>query len=282
MFLVSYILNSNISISILKNIGINHINDEIRNLCKGKLVAAIANYFAYQQDPISHIFFSIQKTLSGQYTPQFVSNKKALIILDDLNVPAALHNTIPLGNKFIYSGRTNKMQTSDLKNAINSLPIHPDISIPLKMEVQKLHFDSPRRCLKHNDNFDKTTAYLRRCLFTSNKFLACTTDLYVVAADKGNVNVIMSKHSYLKKMKQHIDDGIENGIYMHTTDNMQIDSILQIKYKYAQFLYKQWLNKDSGHGIKLNNSLWASTLSQCTVPLRFTKRACPSDSLWLT
>lgn len=246
-----FLLNTNISINVIKNITINDIDKNVRNLYKNKLALSLANYFTYCQDPASQMVVPAPKILPHLYMPHLTTNAKAIMILDDITVPPSLYITITLGNKFIYSSRTNKSQLTHLKTAVDNLPVHPSVSIPLKMEVQRLHFDSPRRCLMHNDNYNHMTAYLRRCLYISNKILASNNDICVVEADKGSINVVMSKHSYLVKVKQHIDEGINDGIYSQTIDISNIDSILKLKYQHAHEIYQIWIKNAAIWGYKI-------------------------------
>lgn len=137
------------------------------------------------------------------------------------------------------------------------------------MEVQKLFFDNPSRCLMHSDAYNQTTAYLRRCFYVTKIFLDGRTDINVVKADKGNINVVMLKTSYYEKLDLHINKSIIDGIYSYTIDEQCIDKLLQIKYKHARIIFNFWLNNSQiiKKSLMSNMQLAEEPTGQFIIPL---------------
>lgn len=217
-----------------------------------------------QLQQIERMFFhkkwdTINKNTYLTYkTPQntmHLFNPKALIILDNLQLDDTLKLTASLGNKFIHSQRISTQQINQFNTTINKIEnnIEPHNLTNLKeLKITKylMNLDNPTRLLKLNEEYNNTTALLRRCLHSTNLYLNNHKDILITQADKGNVTVILKKTTYLDKLTMHINEGIEKGTYSKPRNKNIVLNHLETSAKMIWHLYSNWKRHNNSNHIK--------------------------------
>lgn len=84
----------------------------------------------------------------------------------------------------------------------------------------------------------------------TERFLDSHKDIMIVAADKGGKTVIMDRKIYTEKLIQHMNDGMEKGIYRKVTD-VRFDDIkvsMEKRYERIRHNMKHYLDLDARTG----------------------------------
>lgn len=181
------LLASNIPVSQLVNLNVMDACPVIVRKYEEKFNVITGAMFKLYYDPNSgHQIFDIHG-IPGN----FKINDKAILILDNITIPLASRVVITLGPKFIYGSRVSETQIDDLKSLTDSLNhgLQAGIIELIKFKT-KLNFHLPRHYF-----YDKTTAFLRQCLYIHNIFMDNNPDIMLINSDKGAISAVMTRHT---------------------------------------------------------------------------------------
>lgn len=178
-------------------------------------------------------------------------NNKAILILDNIILPHEISIAIALGPKFIFGAEISDDQLQLMQEAFKQSVsraghqaqyIHP----LLKSCLRQLTYDHPTRLLHEDSHTIYTKAYLRRCIFMTKIYLLSHPNITIAESDKGKITVVMLRATYIKKLTQHITDGIKDATYINIPDNQNtrssIDESLTTIYNTVKITYNKWLH----------------------------------------
>lgn len=190
-----------------------------------------------------------------KYKPHnFTYNKKSVVIMDGLDIPEPIQITVSLGTKFVYDTRFSidvyNAYQSTITNTQNNM-MHVDFICltEMKQTLKRIKFDNINRCSDINRCFemdkwtDATKGYLRQCLYATNLFFKTFDSIFVINSDKGNNMVILNKNTYHSKLSDHINDGIDKGIYTNFTLTQDIINNQFTAYYNIYGIYKKWMEE---------------------------------------
>lgn len=253
------LLKSKIPTYHIYNLNIGNLQHNITMQYKNEFNKSIRIFFNYVTDPTNgnkHIDITLPAPGNFKY------NEKAFKAYKNIWTPMATKIVLSLGPKFIYSSKINEAQINEYKDMIHLMEqgyyhMHPDHEqiTELKILINDLRFDTPRRCTSPSNNYNNITAFLRRCLYAHKKFMSKRIDLTVVNADKGSIMVIISKNDYKGKINEHIYENIGSGIYT-IAPNAHEDIIknLLLDYNIARRIYNEWIDENKKISLEWNFS----------------------------
>lgn len=130
--------------------------------------------------------------------------------MDNIKPPESVVNTLALGQKFVYDGKTSEKQIKEFEALTQMIKegqpaFWEQTLIELNMIKKQLIWDTLLKCLNEEDAIISIKAELRLHKFVTQNFLDSRTDICVVQADKNNILEMMTRKTYLQKMSQYME-----------------------------------------------------------------------------
>lgn len=112
--------------------------------------------------------------------------------------------------------------------------------IKMKINLRCIKYDKMDRCIDRDRLINSIKGYLRQCLFSTNVFFKLFKSIISVETDKGKGMVILKRETYHNKMEQHINNGLEMGVYTNITMDKKILDDQIYTYNNTYLIYKKW------------------------------------------